>query len=99
MFYLGSSELVMNARRFGCPPRQDDIASTFITRFPSHNLLWHPLYYNKYRLQGLLGPEIILVRGLVKLDPAVAYHNCLNLPATFSQPRTIIISGPSTEIG
>ena len=43
----------------------------------------------------VLGPEIILVRGLVRLDPAVAYHCCLNLPATFSQPRTSIISGPS----
>ena len=43
----------------------------------------------------VLGPEIILVRGLVRLDPAVAYHFCLNLFATFSQPRTRIISGPS----
>ena len=43
----------------------------------------------------ILGPEIILVRGLLKLVPAVAYHFCLNLPATFSQPRTSIISGPS----
>ena len=31
----------------------------------------------------------------MKLVPAVAYHFCLNLPATFSQPRTSIISGPS----
>ena len=45
----------------------------------------------------VLGPEIILVRGLVKLVPAVAYHFCLNLPATFSQPRTSIISGPSSR--
>ena len=45
----------------------------------------------------ILGPEIILVRGLVKLVPAVAYHFCLNLPATFSQPRTSIISGPSRQ--
>ena len=43
----------------------------------------------------ILGPEIILVRGLVNLVPAVAYHFYLNLPATFSQPRTSIISGPS----
>ena len=43
-----------------------------------------------------MGPEIILVHGLVKLVPAVAYHFCLNLPAIFSQPRTSIISGPST---
>ena len=39
-----------------------------------------------------LGLEIILVSGLVKFVPAVAYHFCLNLPATFSQPRTSIIS-------
>ena len=37
------------------------------------------------------GPKTILVRGLVKLVPAVAYHSCLNLPATFSQPRTCFI--------
>ena len=43
----------------------------------------------------ILGPEIIFVRGMVKLVPAVAYHFCLNLPAIFSQPRTSIISGPS----
>ena len=46
-------------------------------------------------LEALLGPEIILVRGLLKLVPAAAYHFCLNLLATFSQPRTSIISGPS----
>ena len=43
----------------------------------------------------VLGPEIILVRGLVKLVPAVAFNFCLNLAATFSQPCTSIISGPS----
>ena len=46
----------------------------------------------------LLGPETILVRGLVKLVPALTYHFCLNLPATFSQPRTSIISGPSSSM-
>ena len=44
-----------------------------------------------------LGPEIILVHGLVKFVPAVAYHFFLNLPATFSQPRASIISGPSIQ--
>ena len=44
---------------------------------------------------GKTGPEIILVLGLVKLVPAVAYHFCLNLPATFLQPRTSNISGPT----
>ena len=29
-----------------------------------------------------------VVTGLVKLVTAVAYHFCLNLPATFSKPRT-----------
>ena len=33
---------------------------------------------------------------MVNFVPAVANHFCLNLPATFSQPRTSIISGPST---
>ena len=49
-------------------------------------------------LWNILGPEIKHVQGLVKfkLVPAVAYRFCLNLPATFSQPRTSIISGPST---
>ena len=37
------------------------------------------------------GPKTILVRGLVKLVPAVVHHFCLNLPATFSQPRTCFI--------
>ena len=32
--------------------------------------------------------EKVFVRGLVKFVTAVAYHFCLNLPATFSQPRT-----------
>ena len=36
---------------------------------------------------SLLGREIILVRGLVKFDPAVANHFCPNFPATFPQPR------------
>ena len=31
-----------------------------------------------------MGPEIILVRGLVKYLVAVAYQFCLNLPAIFS---------------
>ena len=30
----------------------------------------------------------IILRGSVKFVPAVTYHFCLNLPATFSQPRT-----------
>ena len=32
--------------------------------------------------------EHFFVVGLVKFVPAFAYHFCLNLPATFSQPRT-----------
>ena len=43
----------------------------------------HPL-----TLQIVLGPEIMLVHGLVKFVPAVAYHCCLNLPATCPQRRT-----------
>ena len=31
----------------------------------------------------VLGPKLILVFGLVKFVPAVAYHFCLNLPAEF----------------
>ena len=45
---------------------------------------------------SVLGLEIILVRGLVKFVPAVAYHSSLNLPVTFSQPRTSNNFGPST---
>ena len=48
-------------------------------------------------LEALLGPEIILVRGLLKLVPAAAYHFCLNLPATFSQPGArlfVLFPGP-----
>ena len=37
-----------------------------------------------------LGSEIMLVRGLVRFVSAVAYHICLNLTATFSQPHTNI---------
>ena len=47
--------------------------------------------HNKYAL----GPEKILIRGLVKFVPAVAYHYCLNLPATFPQPQTQVFPGPS----
>ena len=49
-----------------------------------------------FETSSILGPEIILVRGLVRLVPAVAYHFWLNLLATFSQPCTSIISGPSS---
>ena len=45
----------------------------------------------------ILGPKIILVSGLVKFLHGVAYYFCLNLPATFSQPRASIISGSSEE--
>ena len=38
--------------------------------------------------QTLYSWEDFFVRGLVKFAPAVAYHFCPNLPATFSQPRT-----------
>ena len=33
-------------------------------------------------------PAKVLVRGLMKFVPAVACHTCLNVPVTFSQPRT-----------
>ena len=43
-------------------------------------------------------PEIILVRGLVKFVPALAYHFCLNLPASCNILATtytiIIFPGP-----
>ena len=38
--------------------------------------------------EGIQSWEKVFIRGLVKLLPAVAYHFCLNLPETFSQPRT-----------
>ena len=43
-----------------------------------------------------LGWEIVHVCGLVMFVPAAAYHFCLSLPATFSQPRTCIISQSRT---
>ena len=48
--------------------------------------------------QNSTGPESkTCMLFLVNFPTAVAYHLCLNLPATFSQPRTSIISGPSTR--
>ena len=46
--------------------------------------------YRLLQLRDVLGvrARLLLVRGLVKCVPALAYHFCLNLPATFSQPRT-----------
>ena len=41
--------------------------------------------------------EKVFVRGLVKFVTAVAYHFCLNLPETFSQPRTKTFSQLCTE--
>ena len=40
----------------------------------------------------VLGPAIILVRGLAEFVLAVAYHFCLKLPETFS--HTVLFSGP-----
>ena len=47
----------------------------------------------------VLGQEIILVSGLVKFVPVVAYHFCLNFLAIFSQLCTSIIPQPSTKMG
>ena len=46
--------------------------------------------------KALLGNPLWLARGLVKLVTAVAYHFCLNLPGTFSQPRASHKGMPST---
>ena len=43
---------------------------------------------------NLLGPKIMLVCGLVKFVPAVAYHSCLNLSERFSQPRVSHLRAP-----
>ena len=43
----------------------------------------------------LLGTPLWLVCGLTKFVRAVAYHFCLNLPATFSQPLTCHKGVPS----
>ena len=55
--------------------------------------------YAKHNEGNELGaPEMMLGRGLVRFVPAVAYHSCLNLPPTFSQPRrSVVISGPVEE--
>ena len=39
-------------------------------------------------IQRLYWGPLWVVYGLVNFAPAVAYHFCLNLPATLSQPRT-----------
>ena len=39
-----------------------------------------------------------LARGLEKLVPAVAYHFCLNLPGTFSQPRVNQLWLPGRQV-
>ena len=44
--------------------------------------------------QGLQGTCLILV----KFVPAVAYHLCLNLPATFSQQSTSHKQAPTTVL-
>ena len=57
----------------------------------------HPVHINSQKDNEwyVLGLEIILARGLAKFVPAVAYHFCLNLPATFPQPHTqVLFPGP-----
>ena len=44
----------------------------------------------------ILGPEIILVRDLVKFVTAVAYHSCLSLPESFLQPGARGLADPCT---
>ena len=46
---------------------------------------------------GFLRPEWSPCTVLVKFVTAVAYHTCLNLPETFTQPRTSLISMPSNS--
>ena len=48
-------------------------------------------------IRDILGPKILIVCGLAKFVPAVSFHFCLNLPATFSQPHTSNVFGPSTD--
>ena len=53
----------------------------------------HPVRVNR-----VLGLNLTYVGGLVKLVPAVAYNFCLNLPASFSQPRASHLQAPSISV-
>ena len=48
-------------------------------------------------LYVILGLEIILILGLMKLVRAVAHHSCLNMPPTFRQRRENDMSEPSNK--
>ena len=45
-----------------------------------------------------LGPKLMLVRGLVRIVPVVAYYFSLQLPSSVSQPHTSIIFWPRTPV-
>ena len=50
--------------------------------------MWQQWQWAHYLVVPLQSWEKVFVRGLEKFVPAVAYHFWLNLPDTFSQPRT-----------
>ena len=45
--------------------------------------------FGQYQESNHTEPKKVFVRGLVNFVPAVAYLFCLNLPAAFSQPRSV----------
>ena len=67
--------------------------TSLLKRGPAARIIVH----ERKRDTFVLGREIILVSGLLKIVPAVAYHFCLSLPATFLQPRTCIIPQSSCQ--
>ena len=93
-----SSARRLNPRLFQPHPRSAARSTSYqiiqgrVVQLPMNNAEYPQLN----RKNAVLGPEIILVRGLLKLVPAVAYHFCLNLPATFLQPGAYSFGDPCT---
>ena len=49
------------------------------------------------KASGVLCLKVVLSRGLVNFDTAVAYHLCFNLPETFLQPRVHFLAKPAQQ--
>ena len=68
----------------------ESIISCYNQRYPNTTMFAvpHPVpvywgHFSILEVSWLLVPAMMLIRGLVKLVPAVAYHFSLNMPATF----------------
>ena len=51
---------------------------------------------SSWHCKKVQGSTIRRTPGLVNFVPALAYHFCLNLPATFTQPRARLLVEPCT---